>query len=334
MPVAFAPPTLDPPYSAADRFALGPDGSVVMTMAPGSDRLLGIYDSSGTLQISLGRGGEGPGELRVPNPVLLDANGLMVTDMAQARIITFDPQSGKLLATTTITQPITILGAAGDRLLMAIPMADGLTLPAWGRPGLEVPSPLVAPSDSFVVAHFPPAPETRLTPLAVLGAWRGGVIVANGRSYAVGLYDSTGRFVRALSREVEPRFATPEMIGAFRRRAERYRGPDGKERDPVRINDDVAAYREKPQPHFSHVSPVREDPRGRIWIVGMEGDSAFADLFTPTGQIGHLGIACPGFSGRWSLNGEWLALMCAAPNGSSRDAVLQLFRIVESDTRQ
>jgi hypothetical protein len=329
VPVSFAAADDAPPFTTADRFALGPQGDIAIPMAPGSDRMLGIFDSAGGQRLTLGRAGEGPGELRVPTPVALEADGLLVSDMGLARAVTFNPRSGKVVATTPITQPIPIVGAYGDRLLLAVPTAGGLMLPGWHAPGDVAFAPLVAPTDSFVVAHFPPAPDTRLTPLATLGAWRGGVLVADGRSYAIGLYDSTGGFVRALTREVAPRYATPAMIAAFQRRAEAYRGPDGTGRNPARIAADVEAYRKGQKPHFTHSSPLREDRVGRIWVVGMEGDSAFADLFTPTGQIGHRGIACPGFAGRWSLNGEWLALLCDAPAASDRGAVLQLYRIVE-----
>lgn len=330
VPVAFTPAEDAPPFTTADRFALGPKGDVALPMAQGSERMLGIFDSTGAMRTTAGVSGEGPGELRIPTPAVFEEDGLIISDMGLPRVVTFDPQNGKVIATTPISQPIPILGAFGARLLMAVPTATGLMLPGWHMPGDADFTPLVSPSDSFVVTRFAPAADTRLSPLATLGAWRGGVLVADGRGYAIGVYDGTGRFLRALTREVAPRFATPTMITAFQRRAEAYHGPDGKAHSPARITADVDKFRAAQQPHFVHSSPLREDRLGRIWIVGMEGDSAFADLFTPTGQIGHLGIACPAFTGRWSLNGEWLALLCDAPAASDRGAVLQLYRIVES----
>lgn len=328
--VPFATSVDDPPLSTADGFALGASGAVAMTLAPGGRFLIGIFDTAGTQRSMAGIRGEGPGELRAPMPFVLDAERLLVSDLAQARIVTFDPESGRAIATTPMIEPLPALTAEGDRLLVRVMNPGGTMLPGWYRLGDKKSVALVAATDSFITQHFPAARDPRLTTLAVLGIWRGGVIVADGRSYALALYDSSGHVVRILTRDVAPRLPTTAMIDRFRRRAERYRGPDGKGHDRVRIAVDVDAYRDAPQPHFSHVSPLREDRFGRIWVVGMEGDSAFADLFTPTSHVGHLGIPCPGFSGRWSLQGEWLALLCEAPEGSVRGAELHRYRVVES----
>lgn len=329
LPMPYTAPDDAPPYFVSERFTLGPDGRIAMQLSPGSETLLGTFDSTGTTILGLGKSGEGPGELRNPTLAVFDASRLIVGDMAQPRLVTFDPRTGKARATTPLTLPVTLLASRGDRFLVAVPTASGVVLPSWLTLGASDVQPLVSPTDSFVSQHFPPAPDPRIMPRATLGAWRGGVIVADGRSYRVGLYDSTGTFVRVLHREVADRIPTAAMVAAFQKRAEGYRGPDGKGRDPARIADDVTAYRQSTLPHFYHTVPIVDDRVGRIWVVGAEADSAFADLFTPTAHLGHLGIPCPGFGGRWALNGEWLALLCAAPERSDRAAVVQLYRIVE-----
>jgi hypothetical protein len=331
LPMPYTAPDDAPPNSVSERFALGPDGRTAMQLSAGSETLLGIFDSTGAMVLGLGKSGEGPGELRNPTLAVFDANRVIVGDMAQPRLVTFDPNTGKARATTPLTLPVTLLASRGDRFLVAVPTSSGVVLPGWLTLDASEVQPLVFPTDSFITQHFPPASDPRTTPRATLGAWRGGVIVADGRSYSVGLYDSTGTFVRALHREVADRIPTAEMVAAFQSSAEGYRGPDGKGRDPARIADEVAAYRRSTLPHFYHTVPIIDDRVGRIWVVGVEGDSAFADIFTPTAHLGHIGISCSGFGGRWALNGEWLALVCGAPERSDRVAVMQLYRIVERE---
>ncbi len=327
--VAFAPSEDAPPSNANERFALGADGSVGMAISMAGDEQLGIFDSLGTLRVRMGRSGEGPGEIRVPIPAALLPNEFLVADMAQARLVSFDPSNGKSLRTITLTTPILIAANRGKRFLVSSPTPTGMLLPGWFSLDQDQATVAVEPTDSFVTRLFPRGPDPRVGPRPTIGAWRGGVIVADGISYTVGLYDSSGTFLRSFTRDLPARLPTSEQIQDFERRARAYRGPDGRATEPSRIAADLERFRSTSLPHFSHVAPILDDDFGRIWIVGMAGDSAFADVFTPSGHIGTIPLSCPGFVGRWALNGSWLALVCSAPGSATRNAELQLYRLVE-----
>jgi hypothetical protein len=98
--------------------------------------------------------------------------------------------------------------------------------------------------------------------------------------------------------------------------------------DTDRLRAEIKARR---QPFFSHARlSLGLDGQGRIWVVGVEADSAFADLFNQNGFIGRMGLPCAGFSGDWSLHGTWLALACA-PDDPAFDgnAVFKVFRLAD-----
>ena len=89
-------------------------------------------------------------------------------------------------------------------------------------------------------------------------------------------------------------------------------------------------HRWRPLRWFTHVGPPRGDGAGRIWVLGQHADSAFADVFAGSRFLGRLPLPCRDFQGRWSLNGSWLAVVCAPDDlEADRDADLKLFRIVE-----
>jgi hypothetical protein len=71
------------------------------------------------------------------------------------------------------------------------------------------------------------------------------------------------------------------------------------------------------------------DSHNRLWLMGGEADSAFADVFDNGVFLGRLGIPCRIFVGMWSVAGQWLAVQCEPDDSNfDGDAVTKLFRIV------
>ena len=166
--------------------------------------------------------------------------------------------------------------------------------------------------------------------MPTVGVWQGGILIGNGRTYRIALYDWDGKLVRVLARDTTSSLPGSARVGKLVRQAASFRGPNGERPDPVQLAQDQDKARTTPMRFFSHLAPLQTDARGRIWVVGPDADSAYADVFTPTGFIGRLALGCGGFAGRWALKGEWLAMACDADEDDTVDAVVKLFRIVDA----
>jgi hypothetical protein len=60
------------------------------------------------------------------------------------------------------------------------------------------------------------------------------------------------------------------------------------------------------------------------------GDSTSADIYARDRPLGRIRLACPGFSGRWDLVGEWLVMLCVPTDPASlEDAEVRRWRIVD-----
>ena len=88
-------------------------------------------------------------------------------------------------------------------------------------------------------------------------------------------------------------------------------------------------YERSQLPLFSSLSPLHLDSDGSIWTVAIADDSAEVILIAQKPwRISTAAVGCPGFNGRWSMSGNWLAVMCAGPAGSQEPrAVVQLYRV-------
>jgi hypothetical protein len=208
--------------------------------------------------------------------------------------------------------------------------AEGVK-PVLLDPATGATAPLVPPSDTFFQTQFkPPAPSTGMMVAPILGEWKDGFVIANVESYRIGLYGNDGRLVRILGREasrVMPSRARVErqmaMYTAMSMRG-RPLTPDALEKARKTVT-------ETPLPNFVLATPLRADANGRLWVLGIQGDSAFADVFASDRFIGRIGISCPGFEGKWSISGRWLAMTCAPESDEFEgDVIVKLFRVTDS----
>lgn len=190
---------------------------------------------------------------------------------------------------------------------------------------------LLQPSDTFVAAHFGSKPGGRSNQFApTLGIWDDGFLVGDPATYRIALYRWNGAFVRVIGRDLPPLHPTvartDEFIGQYKRNIE---GRGGKV-DEVRIAQLREQALKEPLPYFTPGSPIRLDAKHRLWVLGMEGDSASADLFTADRFVGRLHLPCREFNGFWSVSGTWLAMACLPDDPNSElDAVIKVFRIVD-----
>lgn len=275
-----------------------------------------------------GAPGEGPGELRIAQPLIVDDTAVVGYDLGTRRIIVFDRASGAVRRELRPRDRVVpyYRGSAGT--LVATRLDRGITLPALidlatGRVREGVP-----PSDTAGIALF--AGEADLpghaSNIAVIGRWHGGTLLANGMHYRIVLYDDEGRVVGRIDRGFAPRTLSRHEV---EREISRLGGtPMG--RSSARLDAIRQRIEREPRQWFTHLSAPRDDGQGRLWVVVEHGDSTVADVYADEQLLGSLRLDCPGYEGRWDLAGEWLVMLCAPSDPESlEDVEIRRWRIVE-----
>lgn len=325
--------TTDVELSPVDRLtpiAVGPQGHLLFVGTAESTGLrMALIDSTGRLILRLGRTGAGPGEVRSPRPVEVGADRLSVWDGENAVFLEWDFKG----ALVQSVKPVGLSGVSfvGEEIVGMRNVAR-----AWQPVALDRTTDrlreLIPATDTFMAAHFGlvnGTPKARFAPIA--GAWGQGFAMADPEAYAVALYRWDGSLVRVLRRQLPPMFAsagrTEEFFETFNRRAAARGQPTLDETQKAMMRKQVA---ELALPHITPGGALRADARSRLWVLGMDGDSAFADVFSSDRFIGRLPIPCRLYNGFWSLSGVWLAVACLPDDPAfDGDAVIKLFRITE-----
>lgn len=325
----FTSTTIDAsPQALYSLIAVGPQGHMLFNAEGGAAFHLVLLDSAGKVLKRLAREGEGPGEARNPFPMYVGREEVGAWDVGLMRLSewSFD---GALRRSSTPKSAAAIVARFGNQYLGLAISSTGAR-PITLDPATGSTQDLLTPADSFYHAEFKPASPTNPVSVApVFGEWTDGFIVANPAIYHIGLYRKDGTLVRVLSRAVPPSY--PGAARLDRQMAlVRSMKIGGRQRTDAEIQTIRDRAATTPFPSFAIGVPLRTDAKKRIWVVGIQGDSAFADVFTAERFLGRIGIACPGFEGKWSLSGSWLAMVCA-PQDPNYDgnAVVRLFRIVE-----
>lgn len=323
----FTSTTIDgSPQALFSRIEVGPQGHMLFNAEGGAAFHLVLLDSAGKVLKRLAREGEGPGEARNPIPVYVGQEEAVAWDVGLLRLSewSFD---GTLRRSSTPKSTGAFVARVGNQYLGFVISSTGakpVTLdPATG--GIQD---LLPPADSFYHAEFKPAsPSNPVSAAPTFGEWTDGFIVANPATYHIGLYRKDGTLVRVLSRTIPPSYPGAARLdrGMAQFRTMKIGGRLRTEAEMQVIRSRAAA---TPVPSFAIGVPLRTDAKRRIWVVGIQGDSAFADVFAAGRFLGRIGISCPGFEGKWSLSGSWLAMVCA-PQDPNYDgnAVVRLFRI-------
>lgn len=323
----FTSSTIDAsPQALFSPIAVGPQGSILFNAERGADVHLVLVDSTGKVLRRFVRDGEGPGEGRNPFPLEVGRETATAWDAGLLRLSewSFD---GTLRRATTPHATGAFVARFGDGFIGMLISEAGIT-PVVLDPKTSTTRDLLAPTDSFFHAEFKPlTPANPVSAAPAFGEWAGGFIVANPSTYHIGLYDRKGTLRRVLGRSLPPALPTAARLDRqiAQVRTLKIGGRTRTEAELQTIRDRSAR---TPLPAFALAAPLRTDAKARIWVVGIEGDSAFADLFTAERFLGRIGLSCPGFEGKWSLAGSWLAAVCAPRDASyDGDAVVRLFRI-------
>ncbi len=320
------PDTNSPPSSDTDHSVFGP-GSTIFFRPPASGGLAGIViDSLGQAVAEFGRLGAGPNEFQLPMRMLSSSSGdVVVFDAGLLRATTIDAR-GRTVRSLPVQVSALPIGIVGDSLDFAQVKGRAVSVFRWDGKGqkrmlLTDSTPAFAAEPGFAT----PSPNGRSV-IPVFGSDGYRIAVGDPWNYTVLLFKDDGSFVERLHRDLPvPRRTERQVLAAVANRG-RWRGPSGEQLASAEAETKVRA---EVLPYFSHVSPFAFDAGHRLWIVGVDGDSVFADVFAGSKFLTRIGIPCFDFSGRWSLHGEWLSLACGAANAQEEtpNPTFQLYRI-------
>lgn len=317
------------PRSTFSAIRVGPHGDVLMAEMPGEGGILRIVDSTGHMRLSFGRQGEGPGEARGPLPLAITDTSVLAFDLGTLRLSQWDPQ-GHILGMLSSDMMVVPLAQALDGRWIAAGTSSSMAPVALDQHTL-LSRRLLSPNDTFYRRLRPPPddPHSKLPP--VLGVWQQGFIVANGATYQLGLYDWKGQLRHVLSRSLPANAPTVQYVSNQVDQVRASQGANGSRRAPAELERIRSRAAHTPRDWFSHVSPLGLDQRGRIWVAGPEGDSAYVDVFNPERFLGRIHLPCRDFTNRWAMQGHWLAMVCAPDDEAFQgDAVVKLFRLEEA----
>ncbi len=307
------------PHSLSAPIRIGLHGDVLLS-DPRADRQLRVVDTAGVVRWLAAPKGEGPGEARMAMPLDLSDTSLMAFDLATHRMTEWD-SSGRMLRTTAalprtplaLVGPDSWLGWEPDQPRYGVVLLDA---EGHSREVLDH-------GEAAYVEMFPAVRDPRMIVPPTLGTWQGGFVVANGAKYVLALYDWNGGYVRTLRRELPENHYSEKQadaeLGALA-------GRPGQRTDNQELRR--AEVMARVRPWFTHVTPLGLDAAGRIWVVGQQGDTTFADVFTAAQFVGRVVLPCDGFQGRWAMRGNWLALVCAPDDPAAAvDAVVKRWRV-------
>lgn len=313
------------PTGLGTQFVVSRGGTIVLSDPANPNMLYSIIDSSGEVVGRAGRAGDGPGEVRGGKLVITDS-GFVV---ASERLVQFG-FDGDPVTTVTLSYPSYPRAFVPPDGLLDLTEGPpngnklGLTSLTGGKFRRLVPE-----ADTFLANNFglPTLPDGG-TRNPALGLWSGGFLVGDGWTYRLALYDWRGTLVRMLHRDIEPPELSPDRLDRQVALTVRSLRAAGRRMDDAAIARVRSSAASQQQRHFSFHRPTGLDERGRIWVLGVEADSGFADVFNHDRFLGRLALPCAGFSHGWSLAGRWLVVACLPDDPDSvLDAVFKVFTV-------
>lgn len=317
--------TIPMPGSVNSAIVAGPDGGWLFGPADLTASALVAVRPDGHA-VALGGFGEGPGEMRRSFPLWLDDTIAIGVDYGTNRLIAWRPD-GTVHHEVRLDTPALPTGRGPAGTLLAGRFVGEQEVPVLIDPTTGAVRATVAATDSALASLFDESDlSARVANSPAFGRWADGVVIGNGLRYRLLLYDTEGHLRGQLGRDLPPTFRSPAQVGAeiAALRA------GGLGRAPERLAAAREALATEPVRRFPHTAPPRSDGQGRLWVVVLEGDAVFADLFDRDRFLGRLPLDCPGYGGRWDLNGAWLLLVCAPGDADGDlDAVVRRYRIVE-----
>lgn len=293
----------DPQQSFFNVFAstVGADGESNIYVFDREGSRIIVFDSHGRFLRSMGRSGEGPGEIGMGFAFVVRSDGTAgVVDISKRGLVWFAADGEPLPV-----QPMPpayyggMVAAVNGALIVPVQhtMSDDVITDALLRvDGADTTTIVVQPPNAKKSVHFPScgmsfsgmapifAPTMRWTANATH------VAAALGTRYDVGLYDDGARLVRRIRRDREPIQATEELAVQELGDAMEVHVEGGVRRcephEVVRVRGFA--------PTIPAIARVALSPDGWLWVEhgAARGDPKAIDVFTPNGD--YAGTLPPG----------------------------------------
>lgn len=309
--------------------AVSATGLLALASPVGDTALIGVYDSTGSLVAAFGRRGSGPGELQAVSALVFDGSDALVAGNAmETRLLTFT-LSGKVIHQVSGVMFMRPAHAEDDSLTL-------VGLSSTGKP--QVVSTSLASGESAMLVDFKDSALSEAflkpwehaarpmdRPIPTLGANDRAVAVGDAAHYRIWLYDRRGQLLGELARDLAAPHLSPRRVD--RQLASLRSGP--LKLDAVRLSRLQSKLESQDGPYFDRLRGLGIDGDNRIWVGGIDGDSAFADVFGEGQFLGRIGIGCKDFEGNWAVDGDYVALLCV-DNEQDGTVEARVYRIVPS----
>jgi hypothetical protein len=293
--------------------------------------LLQIISTSLDTTITVGRRGEGPGELSGTDRPFASGDTIHVFNMRRLVDVMYS-DGGKYLGerrlhSTMSEAMVQFLGDSVDVQPLQHSTRDSSAGPSRRRIGETRGRPIFPASDSFV--------RRLLAPQGGSGLVRGVAYASNATllaigdpvAYRIGIYKTDGTFLYFIKRILPPHYRSATEIGALRKSltsmlqdSRMGRGIGGE------LRSRLDTLERETVPWFG--SPgLAYDTVGRLWVIGQLGDATFADAFSGSTFLGRQMLPCARPGRRFALQGKWIALHCEVATSAAAPFQIQLYAI-------
>ncbi len=325
-------------YNQPLGLAVSSNGRVAMVsdvaMGKHEGKLLQILSPTADTMISVGRRGNGPGELS-GGPDIPFASGDTFNVYVPARLtVVMYSDAGRYLGERRLegsgsTIPLAMRGDSIDylelkpsRQLVAAPP------PMRGKIGGREGRPLLSGSDTMFrrlqVQRGAGGNFEQLRPFAFTKSL---TAVADPIAYRVGIYTADGKALYYLRRDLAPKRRTPAEVSELRKSLQSLLDGDKRNTDLSRkLRTRLDTLEREAIAHFDR-SGLGFDAKGRLWVIGEIGEKTFADVFDAGRFLGRQLLPCAHPARRIALQGRWLALDCETPGRVEAPFELQLYAI-------
>jgi hypothetical protein len=331
--VSFAIQDQDLPLDAPEGLAVTVHGEVSYTFSPSDVPLFRTVDSQGAGIARWGKIGSGPGEVREALGLVPLDTQVAFLDPARKQAVVFSV-TGKVV--TESRGVIDYLPIAADDRGAVLNVRFVNRTGSWieWRPFAagQAPRILVPAVDSFLRRIAQLSKKSGNWPIA---AWDGRrLVLSDGYSYELGEYEANHQrkvFSRAMPPRTRTAWELDEYQDVLTRRARPVMGPNGTLLPGLKYDSLSRRAALDTLPRLRPGS-MGFDERGRLWVVGREGDSTFADAYADTTYLGRRMIGCRDAQPTRrtvSIRGHWLVLACQQGD-EEHPFALRLFRIIEN----